>query len=239
MGILVSRILTEIVTLKRSGSDMTSPDNQIASAAPSNDKILELTLVHGDSYLDLNMEDGFAHMELSFFIHSAPPPERRGEVLNFLHCWEKPLWEPAKQFVLAFLGLGSRERPMSRLKTVTRDSTPWSCEFSRKLLISPKVLDRWDSCSIQLQFKSLSSDHFSIFIRPWYPKFELVSAVNSVQAELELIDKTLNLASAELGQLIGAVLLEPNTKVAVGETTAPSNPEDPDDCYVTRCILVN
>lgn len=217
---------------------MTSPDTPIA-AAPSKEKVFDLTLRHGKSLLDLELGDGIADIQFKFFIHPEPPPERLAEVMNLLHCWEAPLWEPTKHFVLAFLGLDSLECPMSRLRTEASMSNVWLCGFSRKLLISQKVLDRWDTCSIQLQFDSLQSDHFSIFVRPWYASGALVSDASSVHAELALIDKAFNLASHELGQLIGAVLLKLDTKIALGKTVPPSNLDDPDDGYVIRGVVVN
>ena len=62
---------------------------------------------------------------------------------------------------------------------------------------------------------------------------------SSAAEESEFIDKAFASASAELANLIGAVLLESGTKISLGKTTAPTDPTDPDDCYVTRGVVVN
>lgn len=214
---------------------MNSPDKPMAIISPSRDKVSSLTLVHGTSYLDVHMEDGIATLEFHFYLFDPPPQDCVAEVLDLLRCWEKPLWEPARQFVLAFFGPDLHEPPLSRLRTDIHQSNVWSCKFRRSMPISPKVLNRWDSCSIQLQFEFLKFDHFSIFVNPRTRRLDLTS----VKEELELIDKSLNLASVKLGHLIGAMLMESDTKVAFGKTTAPTNPEDPDDCYATKGVVVD
>ena len=217
---------------------MTRSDNTIKNVPPK-DKILDLTLSYGNSLLDVNLESGIAEMEFEFSIHDEPSTDQLNEVLDFLHSWEQPLWEPTKQFVLKFCALELGDQPMSRLNTQTYMSNVWSCKFSRKLPIPPKVLNRWDSCSVQLQFESLRSDHFSIFISPWYQRNTMVGPQSSATEESEFIDKAFASASAELANLIGAVLLESGTKISLGKTTAPADPTDPDAYYVTRGVVVN
>ena len=217
---------------------MTRSGNTIKNAPPK-DKILDLTLRHGNSLFDVKLESGIAEMEFHFWIRDEPSTDLLNEVLDFLHSWEQPLWEPAKQFVLSFYGLELDDPQMSRLKTQSYFRHVWCCDFSRRLLVPPKVLNRWDSCSVELQFEFLQSDHFSILTRPRYQNYELVDAQSSAAEESVFIDKALASASVELANLIGAVLLESGTKISLGKTTAPTNPTDSEDCYVTRGVVVN
>lgn len=217
---------------------MTYSDSSIKNAEPK-EKTLILTLWHGNSLLDVKLESGVAEMEFKFSIHHEPSSELLNEALDLLHSWEQPLWEPTKQFVLGFCGLELGDQPMSRLKTQTYMSNVWCCNFNRRLPIPPKVLNRWDSCSIQLQFDCLVSDNFSIFTCPQYENYALVGTQSSAAEESEFIDKALASATAELANLFGAVLLKSGTKISLGKTTAPADPTDPDDCYVTRGVVVN
>ena len=217
---------------------MTSPDKSIEKVISDLELLLALR-VWLDFHIEINVGDGFAHMTCHFYKRESLPAEKTDELLPILRRISDSLLKPLSKYVAAFFDFKMYDQPLSRLKmSPYSKSDYWSCDFER-YMTAEQMPHGWDSCQVQIQLQLDSLEKFKIHVSPSMPNFDRFGSKVSEIEDLVVIDNCFSSAAGALGQVIGALLNEPNTRVALGKTAPPSDYENPDDGFVISGVVVD